>query len=118
MKSAASRTGSTTAKDARRRRILEEAWIGDAVLSLWARRYVLREVGVLDAPRFERMTSNQFLVALGDPSEVEAQIGRTYEDSGLEAAFAWLDTHILPLHLKQEAKRPRKRDVPLRNRLP
>lgn len=108
----------TTAKDARRRRILEEAWIGDAVLSLYARRFVLREEGGLDAPRFERMTSNQFLVALGDPAEVEAQIGRVYEDSGLEAAFAWLDANILPLHLKQEAKRPRKRDVPLRNRLP
>ena len=94
-------------KEARRRKVLEEAWVGDAVLSLWARRYVLREVGMLDAPRFERMTSNQFLVALGDPAEVEAQIGRIYEDQGLDAAFAWLETKLLPIHLKQEAKRLR-----------
>jgi 23S rRNA maturation mini-RNase III len=45
----------------RRRRILEEAWVGDAVLALYARLRILRESGGVDAERFQRMTSNQFL---------------------------------------------------------
>lgn len=89
----------------RRKRILEEAWVGDAVLSLYARRYILREGQALDAARFERMTSNQFLAALGDPAEVEAEIGRAYERNGPEAAFAWIEAHLLPLHERQEVKR-------------
>ena len=97
----------TPGKDARRRRMLDEAWLGDAVLALWARRLILREQGTLDADRFSRMSSNQFLASLGDPAEVEAQIGRIYEDQGLDAAFAWLEAKVLPLHLKQEAKRNR-----------
>jgi len=103
---------SSAAKDARRRRILDEAWVGDAVLSLYARRLILREQGSLDSSRFERMSSNQFLAALGDPAEVEAQIGRIFEQDGLEAAFHWLEAHILPLHRKQEAKRAKGQAIP------
>lgn len=94
-------------KAQRRRRVLEEAWVGDAVLALYARRLILRETGAVDAARFERMTSNQFLAALGDPAEVEAEIGRIYEREGLQAAFDMIEGRILPLHQRQEIKRRR-----------
>lgn len=91
----------------RRRQILEEAWVGDAVLALYARRRILRDSGVVDAERFKRMTSNQFLAGLGEPSEVEAEIGRVYERDGVEAAFRFIETRLMPLFERQEAKRLR-----------
>jgi len=91
--------------NARRRRILEEAWVGDAVLSLYARRRILRENGMVDGDKFERMTSNQFLAAVGEPSEVEAELGRYYEENGLEAAFLWIEQRLMPLFERQELKR-------------
>ncbi len=91
-----------------RERILQEAWIGDAVLSLYVRARILRESGRVDGQKSIRMTSNHFLSALGDPSEVEAELGRVYQDRGLDAAFAWIDEKIIPLFLRQEAKRARK----------
>jgi hypothetical protein len=91
----------------KRQRILEEAWVGDAVLSLYSRRRILRETGVVDAARFERMTSNHFLATKGEPSEVEAEIGRLYENEGLESAFAWIEQHLMPLFERQEQKRMR-----------
>jgi len=94
-------------RDARRRRMLEEAWLGDAVLALYARSRILTEHGAVDATRFERMTSNQFLTALGDPAEVEAEIGRAWQDGGLEAAFRHIEARIMPVHDRQEAKRLR-----------
>lgn len=97
----------SSGKSERRRRILEEAWIGDAVLALYARRHILKETGAVDAARFERMTSNQFLTALGDPAEVEAEIGRTFERDGLQAAFDLITAKLLPLHERQELKRRR-----------
>jgi len=75
----------------RRRKILEEAWVGDSVLALYARRAILRSVGAVDGARFEQMTSNRFLARFGEPSEVEAEIGRRFERDGLEAAFAWIE---------------------------
>jgi dsRNA-specific ribonuclease len=94
-------------KGARRQKELTEAWIGDAVLSLYARRRILREQGVVDSPTLERMTSNQFLTALGEPSSVEAEIGRVYEAEGLEAAFNWIEQRLIPVYLKQQEKRER-----------
>ena len=94
-------------KAQRRRRMLEEAWVGDAVLALYCRSKILKEAGGLDADRFSRMTSNQFLAALGDPSEVEAEIGRIYQDLGLDAAFAHIEEKLMPLHERQELKRRR-----------
>ena len=88
-----------------RQQILKDAWTGDAVLALYARRRILRESAQIDAPKAERMTSNQFLATIGEPSEVEASIGRAYDQHGLEAAFAWIETHLMPLHEKQEANR-------------
>jgi hypothetical protein len=89
----------------RRRRILEEAWIGDAVLCLYARHRILRQHGAVDGERFERMTSNRFLAAFGEPSEVEAELGRYYENEGLEAAFKWIEQKLMPLFDRQELKR-------------
>ena len=88
----------------RRRKILEEAWVGDAVLCLYARRRILRENGAVDGERFKRMTSNRFLAAFGEASEVEAEIGRYYEENGLEAAFRWIEQKLMPLFDRQEEK--------------
>ncbi len=90
-------------------RILKQAWIGDAVLTLWARRWILTQGGgAIDGPRSVRMTSNQFLGAVGNPDEVEAQIGRIYESDGLDAAFAWIEGNVLPVFQRQEVKRGRR----------
>src|SRR5580698_9102002 len=48
----------------RRRKLLEEAWIGDAVLSLYARSLILAEHGAVNSQQLERMTSNQFLAGI------------------------------------------------------
>ena len=92
---------------AKRRKILEEAWIGDAVLSLYARSHILRQGEGVDNAGFERMTSNRFLAGIGEPSEVEAAIGRVYEAEGLAAAFSWIETELMPLFTRQENKRLR-----------
>jgi len=86
----------------------EQAWIGDAVLALYARLKILREDGCLDGEKAVRMSSNQFLSALGEPTAVEAAIGRVYEKDGLDAAFAHIGSILMPLFAKQEEKRLRK----------
>ncbi len=89
----------------RRRRLLEDAWIGDAVLCLYCRSRILTKDGALDGGKLTRMTSNQFLTTFGDPSTVEAEIGRLYAGQGLQAAFAWIETELMPKFDKREAKR-------------
>ncbi len=91
----------------RRQLLLEQAWIGDAVLSLYARSHILAAGGGVDSAAFERMTANRFLAALGDPSSVEAEIGRAYETGGLPQAFAWIEEHLMPLYRRQEENRLR-----------
>lgn len=83
----------------------EIAWIGDAVLALFARSWVLRERGAMDAEWFTRLTSNDFLSAFGQPTRVEAGIGKLYREEGLEAAFSWMERELIPLLRKQMAKR-------------
>ena len=83
----------------------EKAWIGDAVLCLFARKFVLRERGCMDAEWFTHLTSNGFLSALGNPTSVEAKIGGIYAEQGLEAAFVWMDETLVPLFRKQIAKK-------------
>ena len=83
----------------------EKAWVGDAVLTLFAREYILREDGGLDAAKSSRLTSNHFLSAFGEPTAVEARSGQVYEKEGLDAAFAWIASELLPRFEKQEAKR-------------
>jgi hypothetical protein len=85
-----------------------EAWIGDAVLSLYVRLKILREDGVLDGPKSVRMTSNQFLATIGEPTKVEAEIGRVFASEGLEAAFRLIEERMMPVFERQETKRLRK----------
>jgi hypothetical protein len=93
---------------AKRKQILEDAWIGDAVLSLYARLRILRGGGSLDGETFERMTSNHFLAVFGEPSEVEAELGRLFERDGLDAAFQWIDQKLIPTFERQEENRARR----------
>jgi dsRNA-specific ribonuclease len=81
----------------------EAAWVGDAVLALFARQFVLRERGSMDGEWFTKLTSNDFLSAFGNPTRVEASIGRIYQEQGLEAAFAWMSENLVPLFHKQTA---------------
>lgn len=83
----------------------EAAWVGDAVLALFARQFVLRERDSMDGEWFTRLTSNDFLCAFGQPTRVEAGIGRIYQEQGLEAAFAWMEANLVPMFLKQVANR-------------
>ena len=60
---------------------------------------------MIGGERSARMTSNRFLNSLGQPDEVEAQIGRVYEAEGLESAFQWIEERLLPMFLRQEDNR-------------
>jgi 23S rRNA maturation mini-RNase III len=94
-----------TRKDEAKRREQELAWIGDTVLDLFARSWILRERGGVCGETQRRMTSNQFLACLGNPTAVEAKIGLLYREEGMEAAFAWIEAELLPLFERQERKR-------------
>lgn len=94
---------SRKAEDLRQER--EAAWIGDAVLALFARQFVLRERDAMDGEWFTRLTSNDFLSAFGNPTRVEASIGKLYLAGGLDAAFAWMDAELIPLFRKQIARK-------------
>ncbi len=80
----------------------EEAWIGDAVLNIYVREYILKQFGALDGEMFVRFTSNDFLKCHGNPTSVEAEIGRVYTERGLQAGFDWIETNLLPKFLIQE----------------
>ena len=87
-----------------------EAWIGDAVLALFARQWILQQADITPAQRaeaFTQLTSNQFLASLGEPTSVEAAIGKIYQSEGLHAAFEWIDQNCVPLYLKQRKNRQR-----------
>jgi hypothetical protein len=83
----------------------EAAWIGDAVLALYAREFVLRERGCMDGVWFTHLTSNEFLSAFGNPTSVEARIGEIYRAEGLHAAHAYIEREFLPLFRKQIVKK-------------
>lgn len=84
-----------------------DAWIGDSVLGLFARLYILRTGGEMDGEKYERMTSNQFLSAFGEPTAIEAELGRVFANEGLDAAFAWVEEKLLPRFEREEANRRR-----------
>ncbi len=88
-----------------KRRQQEQAWIGDGILELYSRAWILKNHGTISGEMAQRMTSNQFLSNIGNPTAIEAKIGEIYEAEGLEPAFAWIEIEILPLFLKQEKKR-------------
>jgi len=87
----------------------EEAWVGDAVLALFVREWILREDGGLDGEKFTRFTSNDFLRSIGNPTQVEAEIGQVYQRDGLQAAFDHISDRLLPLFRQQEKVRERRR---------
>lgn len=79
-----------------------EAWIGDAVLALYVREWILNKHGNMDGEMFVRFTSNDFLRHRGNPTSVEAEIGRVYDENGLQAGFDWIKEHLEPLFLEKE----------------
>ena len=84
-----------------------KAWVGDAVLALFAREWILKQKDISNKERanvFIQITSNQFLSSLGEPTSMEAEIGVVYEADGLHAAFEFIEQKILPLFLKRRAK--------------
>ncbi len=87
----------------------ELAWIGDAVLGLWARERVLRERGGIDTTAFRELTANEYLQGIARPTRVEAEIGLVYQRDGLAAAFAYMEARLLPTFAKQAANRRRQR---------
>ena len=92
-------------KDEELRQEREAAWVGDAVLALFARQFVLRERNSMDGEWFTRLTSNDFLSAFGNPTRVEASIGRLYLNGGLDAAFEWMNSNLIPMFRKQTANK-------------
>ena len=86
------------------------AWIGDAVLALYAREWLLKQPEhplFSRQERFIRLTSNDFLKALGEPTTVEARIGTVYRNEGLEAAFQYIEEHLQPLFQRHLANASR-----------
>ncbi|MEM9282898.1 MAG: hypothetical protein AAGA96_13810 [Verrucomicrobiota bacterium] len=92
-------------KSDRIRQEQELAWIGDTVLDLYARSWILKHRGGVSGETLRAMTSNQFLACFGNPTSVEATIGEIYEEGGLEPAFEWIETTLMPLFEKQEKNR-------------
>lgn len=86
-------------------RLRERAWVGDAVLALFAREWVLRERGSMDGEWFTKLTSNDFLSCFGNPTAVEARIGSIYREQGLESALAWIEAELVPLFRKRMARK-------------
>lgn len=86
----------------------EQAWIGDAVLALYAREQILaRQISfAAGADRlFQEMTSNHFLNRFGRPTEIEAWIGEIYLSRGLEEARQALNERFGP-HFERILRRP------------
>ncbi len=87
-----------------------EAWIGDAVLCLFARQWLLEQSEISADDReeaFMLMTSNQFLTARGNPTAMEAEIGKRYQRDGLEVAFQMIEDTWVPIFHKQWKNRKR-----------
>lgn len=82
----------------------EQAWIGDAVLCLYAREWILARAidsKSLRSDLFTHFTSNHFLSSLGEPTRIEAEIGGIYQQQGIAAAYRHISTALLPLFLRQ-----------------
>lgn len=73
-----------------------QAWVGDAILALYVREWILSFQGKIDGQLFIEFTSNDFLRLTGNATGVEAQIGRIFKADGLEAAYAWIEHHLRP----------------------
>jgi dsRNA-specific ribonuclease len=88
--------------------VQERSWIGDAILALLAREWIMAQGDQAFAVRSEtyrNLTSNHFLSSLGHPAKVEAELGNAYLEGGLEAARRHFLEHFIPLFEKQEKNR-------------
>ena len=90
------------------RELQEKAWVGDSVLGLFAREWLLQEHGTIESDEFIQMTCNQFLSTMGQPTKMEARIGYIYETDGLAAAFEFMETELIPQYLIQKKNREKK----------
>lgn len=88
-----------------KKKLQEQAWIGDCILELFCRSWILENHGKISGEMATRMTSNQFLANVGNPTAIEAEIGILYEREGLDAAFSHIEDKLLPLFQKQERNR-------------
>jgi dsRNA-specific ribonuclease len=91
-------------------KLREDAWIGDAVLALFVREWLLtvtsRDTSLGQRTAlFELFASNQFLSSFGEPTRVEAEIGRIYQSDGLSAAFAFIEEKFLVRFLSTARKK-------------
>lgn len=88
-------------------RVRDQAWIGDAVLALYARMWALRNVrdASLRSAVFTHFTSNHSLAAIGDPTRVEAQIGDAFAAGGLQSGFDFISLKLLPVFVAQWNKK-------------
>lgn len=77
-------------------KVRAQAWVGDAILALYVREWILSFRGQIDGRLFIEFTSNDFLRLTGNATGVEAQIGRVFKTDGLEAAYAWIDQSLRP----------------------
>jgi hypothetical protein len=83
------------------------AWIGDAVLALYARKWILSQSDIAIKERaeiFQSMTSNEFLSCRGEPTQVECEIGQVFESEGLDAAMKFIETSLMPIFLKKKKR--------------
>ena len=83
----------------------EDAWIGDAVLSVYARTRVLREQGKISANDERLLVSNRIINSYAQPTKTEALIGRRFRESGFDAAMLWIRENLEPVWAKQTEKR-------------
>lgn len=74
----------------------KEAWVGDAILALYVREWILERFNELNGSLFKEFTSNEFLRRTGKPTAVEASIGRAFKEGGLEAGYAWIAQNLHP----------------------
>lgn len=83
------------------------AWVGDAVLALFARRWILQQTNISSKERaevFQAMTSNEFLSHFGEPTKIECDIGILFETEGLAKANHYIETHLLPNFIKGQKR--------------
>ncbi len=86
-----------------------QAWVGDAVLALYVREWILSFKGAIDGQLFIEFTSNNFLRLTGNATGVEAHIGRIYKAEGLAAANAWIEQNLRPkMEVRLHSLRSRK----------
>ena len=80
------------------------AWVGDAVLALYAREWILTQSDIAVKERaqvFQSITSNDFLSHIGEPTGIECQIGVIFKKNGLKAAMDHIESTLMPLFIKR-----------------